>query len=313
MKSLRSARSALSISVAAALLAGCGGGQRAANVLPASAGYGKLQAIPTHGTSGQDLLYIGLYRLARGYIYSYPQGAHRERYPNVGGWQYGECADTSGNVYFIVGYPSGGYSINVYQHGETKPIGYTTQWGNTCSFDPTSGDLAVGPEGKVAIYRKVPGKPKVYSVPSNFTGIACTYDNRGNLFIDGHTSPSVPALAELRKGSRSFVSIELPSIKVQFNGLLAMRWDGKYLAVTTGTATIYRLAVTGTKARVAGKVQLQGLNHISSIWIQGDTIVAGGSPDRSVFIWNYPAGGIPIKTLRNVGKDTLVAVSVPGN
>src|SRR5580704_8053103 len=312
MKSLRSARSALSISVAAALLAGCGGGQRAANVLPASAGYGKLQAIPTHGTSGQDLLYIGLYGLARGYIYSYPQGAHREHYPDVGGWQYGECADTSGNVYFIVGYPSGGYSINVYQHGGTKPIGYSTHWGNSCSFDPTSGDLAVGPEAKVAIYSKVPGKPKIYSIPSNFAGIACTYDNKGNLFIDGHTSPSVPALAELRKGSRNFVSIELPSIKVTFNGLLAMRWDGKYLAVTNGTATIYRLAVTGTKARVAGKVQLQGLNYISSIWIQGDTIVAGGSPNRRVLIWNYPAGGSPIKTLRNVGKDTLVAVSVPG-
>src|SRR5580704_3039984 len=85
MKSLCSARSALSISVAAALLAGCGGGQRAASVLPANAGYGKLQAIPAHGTSGQDLLYVGQYRFARGYIYSYPQGQHREHYPDVGG------------------------------------------------------------------------------------------------------------------------------------------------------------------------------------------------------------------------------------
>ncbi|MBV9263880.1 MAG: hypothetical protein JO324_06115 [Candidatus Eremiobacteraeota bacterium] len=265
----------------------------------------------TVGTSGQDLLYIGLPGVSRGYIYSYPQGERIERFSEGGGWQQGACADTSGNVYFIVLYPSGGYSLAVFQHGGTKPTDFVTRWGPTCSFDPTSGDLAVGPAGKVAIYRTVPGKPKLFSVPSNFHGIACTYDNSGNLFIDGYTSGSVPALAELRKGGTSFVSIALPP-KMSGHGLDAMRWDGKYLSVTNGAATIYRLAVTGKKARVAGTVQLQGLSGISSIWIQSDTIVAGGYPLRHVFIWNYPAGGSPIKTIRNVGKGSFVAVSAPG-
>jgi hypothetical protein len=160
---------------------------------------------------------------------------------------------------------------------------------------------------KVAIYRKAAGKPKLYSLPANFGGKTCTYDGEGNLFVDGYTT--VPALAELPKGGSTFVLISLQSITGPANSLGAMRWDGTYLAISDSATTIYRVAVSGTTAQVVGTVQLQGLNVVSSMWIQGDTIVAGGSPNRRVLIWKYPAGGNPIKIIRDVGKEAVVAVS----
>jgi hypothetical protein len=310
MKTFVFNRCAFTFSIVAAMLAGCAGGQSATSTLPASAGYGsvKLRAMAADRASGQDLLYAGGSR--RAWIFSYPQGQDREKTAGGLGSIKGGCADTSGNVYLISLYASGGVFIDVYQHGGTKPIReMVTSWGYACASDPTTGDLAVGTgNNKVAIYRKAAGKPKLYSLPSNFGGKTCTYDSKGNLFVDGYTS--VPALAELPKGGSSFVSIELQSIKGPANSLGSMRWDGTYLAISDSATTIYRVAISGTTARVVGNVQLQGLNHFSSMWIEGDTIVAGGGPNRRVLIWSYPAGGNPIKIIHDVGKEAVVAVSV---
>jgi WD40 repeat protein len=291
-------RSALSLSAATAILAGCANGENATSTLP---------GMPADRASAQDLLYAG--SNGRAWIFSYPQGQDREKASGGLGSIKGGCADSSGNVYLISLYASGGVFVNVYQHGGTKPIReMVTSWGYACASDPTTGNLAVGTgNDKVAIYRKASGKPKLYSLPANFGGKTCTYDGNGNLFVDGYTT--VPALAELPKGGSSFELISLQSITGSANSLGAMRWDGTYLAISDSATTVYRVAVTGTTAQVVGKVQLQGLNVVSSMWIQGDTIVAGGSPNRRVLIWKYPAGGNPIKIIRDVGKDAVVAVS----
>jgi hypothetical protein len=67
---------------------------------------------------------------------------------------------------------------------------------------------------------------------------------------------------------------------------------------------IYRLAVSGTTAQVAGTVDLDEVSRVSSIWIQGNTIVGGGH------IWDYPAGGKPIGSIA-AGDSAGVAVSIP--
>lgn len=73
-------------------------------------------------------------------------------------------------------------------------------------------------------------------------------------------------------------------------------------------SAIYQLAISGTKARIAGTVQLGGSSGIFFIWIQGKTIVGG--LQNQVDIWNYPAGGQPIRVINHIGKGgNAVAVS----
>ncbi|MGB8964782.1 MAG: hypothetical protein WCB99_03980 [Candidatus Cybelea sp.] len=179
---------------AAALFAGCGRSQSVLSATPQTA-----MSLPG-GTSGQDLLYTDNYYAL--YVYTFPQGQRQATGP--GYILYGECADTSGNVY--VGYQtiSGGSELLIYPHGQTEPEGGLPAKGNValtqCSSDPNGGNLAATGSNILEVFPNAEYPPKKYTYPQYFSADTCSYDDSGNLFIDGKTH-SQATLLELPKGS----------------------------------------------------------------------------------------------------------------
>jgi len=77
-----------------------------------------------------------------------------------------------------------------------------------CSVDPETGDLALtslenaSGEGSVEIYLHAHGSPIRYTDPALYRFFFCSYDDNGDLFIDGLTKTGF-GLAELSKGPRA--------------------------------------------------------------------------------------------------------------
>jgi hypothetical protein len=315
-------RRVISISVAA-LLAACGGSQTQIGSLGAVP---QTSAIATHaergGSSmvpevkGQELLYVA--EGHRAGIFSYPQGKRlgKTRGGYINNLQ-GECADTDGDIYVIDQYIASAYTyIYEYAHGGRVPIRHLADSSildQSCSVDPLSGALAIVAisGGPVTIFQPDSASGRKYALPRHFGGYACSYDDRGNLFVNGandHGDPrNILLLAELLNGGDAFAKITLPVIHPSKRGLGGVRWDGKFLAVGNGANIIYRLAVRGGTARVAGTVDLRQASYLPDIWIQGSTIVGGDG-----HVWNYPAGGKPAKTI-HFKLSSGVAVSVPAS
>jgi hypothetical protein len=306
----------LTISVVAGFaFAGCGA-HGALSALPGDAAFGGAErraALDNRTGGGQELLYAT--DAHNVLVYSYPNGKkvnHVRRRPGV--LPDADCADGNGNVYVLFDFilTSGNTWIDEYAHGGTKSIRSLFDYGDpntSCSADPVSGDLAVtGAHTYVKIWKRGSNSGTVYQLPAGFFPYACAYDNHGNLFVDGsqtRKSEDHVSLVELPKRSGTFVRIGLPRTRIATLGWL--QWDGKYLAFGNSgkkAYRVYRLAVSGMKARVAQTVHLDAAARVPSFWIQGKTIVGGG------YVWNYPAGGKPIVTI-GAGASGGVAVSVP--
>jgi hypothetical protein len=306
------ARYALSIG-AAALFAGCAGSQ-----LPVRT-YGAQTRSLMSPQMNQRLIYVaGIYpnsvlvyswhgRLLKTLTLSYsPRGL---------------CTDTSGNLYVadaadsrIVEYAGdGSHPIRNLKDPGQKPV--------ACAVDPKTGNLAVvnsettsTSSGGVAIYLNAEGKPKFYTNPGLTIASSCGYDDKSNLFVDGDAGPGSPGdvwFGELAAGKKSLSQIKVHGT-IEEPG--QVQWVAPY--VTIGAlffSTIYRLAVSGTTARVEGTTKLKGAEVVNS-WIQGTKVIGGTiiftSVPGKVEVWNYPAGGKPIKAFGKAQFTNAVTVSV---
>jgi hypothetical protein len=322
MKSLGLSRHALVIIAAAEMLAGCGGSQPpigAPGVIPQS------RAVATHANRGgswmlpdaksKDLLYVGdIYDVT---VYSYPQGKLEGRlngFYEIGG----ECVDAKGDV-FVVNTLGG--KIVEYAHGGKKPIQTLQATGYEpadCAIDPTTGNLAVtifggASSGELAIYQDAKGTPTLYTDPDFLNYGYCGYDDNGNLFIDGGNEDHVVVFAELAKGASSFLNLTLDQ---SFNDTGAIQWDGKYLDVgDQNTSNIYRFSISGSQGTEVGVTQLGGDAHwIHKFFILDHKVIApnfyfiGSRFESNVLIFNYPAGGSPLKTISKGVKASETAV-----
>jgi hypothetical protein len=141
MKALTLSRSALGISAAAALLAGCGaqGAMPQASALATRATHGGSWALPEAATS--DLLYVS----DAGYLsmYTYPKGKlvgtiHNDNFNILAG----ECVDAKGDV-FVSNLGNG--KVFEYKHGSKKLLETldppAAEEALDCSIDPTTGNL----------------------------------------------------------------------------------------------------------------------------------------------------------------------------
>jgi len=208
--------------------------------------------------------------------------------------------------------PGGVYE---YAHGGGAPVaelGLLYDWPNGCSINPKTGALAVvaGPnhEGAaVAVYRHSKrgwGFASGYSIPSMASSDFCGYDDKGNLFVDGETNSGAFALAELPKGGKAFITI---SVTQSPNAPGQVQWDGKHLAVgDTGVSPsiVYQFDISGSGANKVGTTTLKNSTKVEQFWIQGGRVVApdvnascGQSEQGCIFVYNYPAGGAPTKTI----------------
>jgi NHL repeat len=221
---------------------------------------------------------------------------------------WGLCSDRTGHVFVADVWH---YRVVEYAHGGIKPIkSINGEQGHpiSCSVDPRSNDLAVvyyflneaSRYSEVAVYAHEKGVPRVYDGSKIANDLnACTYDNRGNIFVDGlygYASITV-GLAELPKGGNELVDISLPN---HIGHLSSVQWTGNHLALGDQSlnesypAMIYQYDVDGTRATQVGTTQLVGTTGLQQFWAQGGKV---GAPSGSVRLYHYPAGGAPLKTL----------------
>jgi hypothetical protein len=334
MKGVVLNRYALSRCVAAAMLAGCGGAQPP---IGASGAMPQSPAIAMHAERGgsrmrpsasnnEDLLYVANEGEAGSQgmdvaILTYPQGQLFGTISGIGP-PWGVCSDGSGNVWIITN-PDNAYE---FAHGDTTPIAYlkvpNTYLATGCSVDRTNGNLAVinsgGPTGaSLDVWAKAQGEPAVYS--SQFTPWACSYDDKGNLFVAGYSTVQHFLFAELSNGSSNSSNIQLDKPTTWPGGV---EWDGKYITVNTSDPAqpkgkkhvIYRVQVAGSTGNVVGTVYLRNLADEAWFWINDGTIAATAKPIKgstaTVGFWRYPRGGLRYRILSGFYDPTGITLSV---
>lgn len=314
------ARFALSIGAAGALLAGCGASEPAIGALGTTQQTAPLQSRSTQRrdrrgswmlpeAKDDDLLYAAN-TSNRVSVYSYPtMTLVGELSVPQNSW--GLCADTQGHV-FVATMGSISKSVSIvyeYAHGGTKPIQSLTDPGlpNSCAIDPSTGNLAVTnwfgnlgsfDHGNVAVFAGARGNATVYYDPDIYWYWWCTYDESGNLYVDGYNEGGAYPFGELPKGSASFTGITFNS----YFKALSLQWVRGNLIASTYDAKkspeeIYRIQLNGSTGTVVGSTALHSLHDRNAGSVQyvidQDRIIGGAYRSR-LALWRYPAGGHPI-------------------
>jgi hypothetical protein len=212
-----------------------------------------------------------------------------------------------------------------YAFGGTTEIGTLSDAGYypvACAVDPTTGNLAVANifttsdgAGNVVIYSHASGSGTAYTVPNIAEPFFLTYDDTGNLFVDGHPVlfGSGFAFAELPAGSGSFSAVTLNKA-IAFPG--PVQWDGSYVATEDQelAGEIYRFKIVGFKGRLKGTVGVLDCGALGW-WIAGSTLVcagrSGSDGSDDLYYYAYPKpGSAPIKTEKIAGLQGASAVMV---
>lgn len=290
------------------LLADCGAplaSENAPSLLPGSA-----RNAPLSGRSwiapeakGQDLIYLSDVQTNEVYVYSL-LGRLLGTLSSFGQPR-SECSDAAGNVWIA---DVGGYDVEEYPHGSSTPLVALSTAGppQGCSVSPVTGDLAVTTNANGAIlsifHHSVHGKwrdPKTYGDSAIHSALFCGYDAQGNLFVDGLDKTKAFRLAELARGATMLTNISV-SQPIKTPG--QVQWDGTYVAIGDSGVTpsqIYQFSISGSTANEVASTTLNGSSSIRQSWIRGLRVI-GPDFNKDVGVWNYPAGGSPIRLLGHV-------------
>lgn len=233
---------------------------------------------------------------------------------------YGVCNDKKGDVWIVDDETS---TITEYAHGGSSPKATLSDSGEYpagCSLDPTTGNLAVTNyetaklgQGGISIYKKAKGSPVLYVDSAISRGWFCSYDAKGNLFVDGNTAGSSGfQLAELPTGSSTFTNISVNQ-KITVPG--GVQWDGKYVAVSDangpGPGSIYQFSISGSTGTEVSASTLTSSQNIHQFWIDPSRkrVVVPSASLSTVGYWKFPAGGNPTKTISGLDIPEGVAIS----
>jgi hypothetical protein len=325
---------ATSICAAAAILAGCGAlSQVSPSESPEQSGppLTNARVAPARhhderpswiaaDAKGMLLLYITDANNGTVSVFSYPKG---ELKGTLTGFKepYGDCTNKAGAVWIVDDETA---TITQYAHGGTTPIATLSDSGEYpagCSVDPSSGNLAVtnyegpgGGQGSVSIFKKAKGAPVVYTDSSISRAWFCSYDDSGNLFVDGDKNgTSGFQLAELPAGSGTFTNISIDQSITVAGGV---QWDGKYVAVAEeneGPDTVYQFSISGSTATEVTSSSLTGSKNVHQFWIDParKRVIAPSASLGSAGYWKFPAGGDATKTLSGLDIPEAVVLSSP--
>lgn len=270
-----------------------------------------------------DLLYVSNFYGDDVTVYTYPSG---DFVGTLTGFDrpMGECSDRSGNV-FVTNY--GNFNIVEYAHGGTMPIATLDDYSGRpkgCTIDPATGNLAVTTletkmfdPGSLAIYPNASGFPRTYRNPKFFYYYFCTYDTKGNVYVDGSSEYSSQTQgAVLGAGVGKLQSMKFDHNIADVGGI---QWDGKYLAIGAGNTAlaqiVYRFRISGTGGKLEGTTDLNGAEDVVQFWIQGGernkgaTLIGPDFAGEDVGYYRYPEGGSPFKTITQ-GLDAPFGVTI---
>jgi hypothetical protein len=235
----------------------------------------------------------------------------------------GLCSDPrNGDVYVV---DTNSLDLFKYRHGATKPVKTLSMFGYFpfgCAVDPTSGNIAVasysaqpsGP-GALSIFRRGAFFPTNYTDPAFNAYFFCSYDDHGNIFVDGADANSYHTeFAELPQGSTTFKAIRLDKV-IGFPG--GVQWDGTYMAVADAMSRIlYRFKISGSRGKSVGALRFKADRStlLHEFWIQGRAIAMPygtvSREVRSVGRWPYPSGGPLTRSIALPHAAELVGVTV---
>jgi hypothetical protein len=326
MRTLDLGHYVFSVSVAAAMLAGCEGPQATIGA-PGAPPQGRVNHAEMASGSG-DLLYVDQgYSFGQHHgvvvIYTYPGNAFVAKF-TVSNPSYppatteGICSDKKGDVFIEAEYYYG-TTIYEYAHGGTAPIATLIDGGNgyamDCASDPKTGNLAVvsraAPNSSLAdvtIFKHAKGTPSTYTVPGINAYYSSGYDSQGDLFVEGNTASGIE-LAELTSGASTFTKITLNKT-LEREG--AVQWDGKYITVQDGVV-IYRVSISGSTATVVGTTRTRHRSEPGRLdYIYHDQIIAPDGKehqDGRIGFWSYPTGK-PVGVLVVNGVSNLYSATV---
>jgi len=310
------------------MLAGCGGSQRPIGVPGAMP---QTMAIATHadrgkswmlpGTSGEDLLYVSNPDKGTVTVYSYES---QQLVGTLTGFKepWGVCA-TNQRVWVT---DRGTGDIIEYSHGGTKHVRVLKSDSQnvplSCAHDPKSGNLAVTNRYNLAVFLHGKGKPKYYTGANagidNF--MAASYDEKGNLWINGWTYDSasymVPRFAELPRNASSLSAVRLDGCnKNNCPAAVWSQWVGKTWLVNLDVWHVGR----DLHGKLLDYIGLDDYGDGSAFFVTIPTASGSqqfigaddyeGGPNGSVQYWDYPSGGEPTATITD-GIDEPFGVTV---
>lgn len=297
MKIVDLLRCALSVSAVAVMLAGCGVLRQAQDdslvgvpgaMLPSD-------AIAAHAGA---LLYTTAIAPPGIDEYTYPGGKYVQELTREFLASITLCVDTAGNLFVVASHSS----ILEYAHGGTKPIKSLRyhQSPSGCAADPTTGDLAVANWGSVSIYTNGRGTTTLYRDPKIAFYRSASYDDDGNLFVDGSSGEGTAKFAELPRGSSTFTNIAL---KPAIDHPTVVQWDGAHFAIgMQRSSLIRRVEVSGSHGKIVGTTSL-GKCTYTDFFISGEKIAAACGGD--IVIFKYPSGGSPVRVLKDLAPGAL--------
>jgi hypothetical protein len=292
---------AVCLAAAFLLMAGCVGSQRIQpGAMPQSA---RTQYGPHKKSGSSGALIYATGGCGGTCVLSYPQGQVVGALDASGS---SVCADTGGNVFI----PDDN-QVFEYAHGGTSPIATLSFSGDNpqgCAVDPTTGNLAViiqgNSNGNVAVFAGGQGQATLYG--ANVSPTYCSYDDSGNLLVNGFDNGQTVGLSELPAGGSVFSRLSIPQ-RVGYPGQI--QWDGNYLtwfSSDAGPRMVSRLAISGSQATIVGTTDLQGIKRFANqSWIYGDHMIIPysnrGRSSKTIGIWRYPKGGKATKGIRHFG------------
>src|SRR5579863_5508755 len=248
------------------LLAGCGNGAATSpSVTTSSAQTSTMRSWIDPAAAADNLVYVSTFpfsRVSDVEVYTFRERKYVGVLNGIKNPQH-LCSDTSGNVFIPEGTES---KVLEYAHAGTTPIATfnDAHSPHACSVDRVTGNLAVVDAADVAIYQNASTKPARHKDAKFANYYFCGYDDSGNLFVDGKDDSDRFVFAELPKGAKSFVNINLGHY-VATPG--SVQWDGKYVVVGSED-TVYQFTTAGSTGKLEGSTNLfGGEGPIEQVWI----------------------------------------------
>lgn len=304
-------RRTLILTLTLALPAACSSGSPVADGLSALPSSSRLppaerpKAWMAGDAGHNDLLYVTKPNDGVVEVLTYPKGQPAGQLTGLA-WPLGTCVDKTGDVY-VTDYTAG--AVAEFAHGGSQPLRTLTVPKSgpiACAVDRRTGDLAVTTAGNsssasaaIIVFRKAKGRGKAYTAKTILNYDFCTYDNAGDLFVDGTPAPGYGydfQLAELPRGSGSLEPVDVANglswgAPLQQNG-------GDLLAGRPVSPSILRYTVNGGYATEVGSTALADAYDAVGFIIAGSKAIVINEyyVNRYVARWNvllyrYPAGG----------------------
>lgn len=330
MRISSTAKYALGVTAAAAMLAGCSSG--ASSLAPTTPSMG---AQATHGTqvtnftahvglkgitadshpianpdakkAGQ-LLYIADSGTNEVETFAWPKPKTGSALSGSFSEPQGECADSKGNVYIT---NTGDSNILEYTGTKlTNTISDPGQYPVGCSVD-SKGDLAVSNivttadgAGSVTVFAGGKGSGKNFAVTGLQRVYFLAYD-KTTLWISGENSSYAVAFSSMNAKGKS-QNKPITGGTIEFPG--GVQFDGKN--VTLGDqdgAVVYQMK----KWAITGSTPLTGSGDVVSYWIDQPTslLIAPDAVNADVEIYSYPKGGSAKQTLTGFSEPIGATVS----